>query len=100
MFIAMNRFRIAVGREGEFEELWRKRDSKLDGVPGFREFHLLRGPSADGATLFVSHSLWDSRESFEAWTESEAFKAAHAQSRAPEGVYLGPPNFEGFEMVL
>ena len=96
----MNRFRIAVGREGEFEELWRKRDSKLDGVPGFREFHLLRGPSADGATLFVSHSLWDSRESFEAWTESEAFKAAHAQSRAPEGVYLGPPNFEGFEMVL
>ena len=100
MFIAMNRFRIAVGREGEFEELWRKRDSKLHGVPGFREFHLLRGPSADGATLFVSHSLWDSRESFEAWTESEAFKAAHAQSRAPEGVYLGPPNFEGFEMVL
>lgn len=100
MFIAMNRFRIAVGRESDFEELWRKRDSHLHGVPGFREFHLLRGPSADGATLFASHSLWDSRESFEAWTESDAFRAAHAQSRAPEGVYLGPPNFEGFEVVL
>ena len=100
MFIAMNRFRIAVGRESVFEDLWRRRDSQLEGVPGFREFHLLRGPTDEEATLFASHSVWDSRQDFEAWTESEAFKAAHAQSRAPEGVYLGPPNFEGFEMVL
>ena len=45
MFIAMNRFRIALGREEVFEELWRKRDSHLNDVPGFREFHLLRGPT-------------------------------------------------------
>ncbi len=100
MFIAMNRFRIAVGREDVFEELWRKRDSHLDDVPGFREFHLLRGPTDDEATLFASHSLWDSRAAFEAWTESDAFRQAHAQARAPEGTYLGHPIFEGFEVLM
>ncbi len=100
MFIAMNRFRIAVGRESVFEELWRRRDSQLEGVSGFREFHLLRGPTDEEATLFASHSVWDSRQAFEAWTESEAFRKAHAQSRAPEGTYLGHPEFEGFDVVL
>jgi heme-degrading monooxygenase HmoA len=100
MFIAMNRFRVARGREGAFEELWRKRESYLDGVPGFREFHLLRGPSDGEGTLYASHSVWESRAAFEAWTESEAFRRAHAQARAPEGTVLGPPCFEGFEVVL
>ena len=96
----MNRFRIARGREEVFEELWRKRDSHLDEVPGFQQFHLLRGPSSDEETLYASHSVWESAEAFEAWTKSESFKKAHAQARAPQGTYLGHPNFEGFEVVL
>jgi heme-degrading monooxygenase HmoA len=100
VYIAMNRFRIARGREDVFEELWRKRDSQLDGVPGFREFHLLKGPADDTATLYASHSLWDSRAAFEAWTKSEAFVKAHQQARAPQGTYLEHPRFEGFEVVL
>ena len=100
MFIAMNRFRIACGREPDFEELWRKRESHLDGVPGFREFHLLKGPSDEEATLYASHTIWESGESFEAWTKSENFRKAHAQARAPEGTYLGHPQFEGFEVIL
>ena len=100
MFIAMNRFRIARGREQVFEELWRKRDSQLDGVPGFREFHLLRGPEDETATLYASHSFWSSRADFEAWTRSENFRRAHAQARAPQGTYLEHPHFEGFEVVL
>ena len=100
MFIAMNRFRIAPGREEGFEELWRRRDSYLDGVAGFRDFHLLKGPSDDEATLYASHTVWDSREDFDAWTESEAFRKAHGQARAPEGTYLEHPRFEGFEVIL
>ncbi len=100
MFIAMNRFRIAKGRESDFEELWRKRDSSLDEVPGFREFHLLKGPSDDEATLYASHTVWECRADFDAWTESESFRKAHANARAPKGTYLGHPNFEGFEAVL
>lgn len=100
MYIAMNRFRIAVGHEGDFEALWRSRDSQLSEVPGFRTFQLLRGPTDDTATLFLSHTVWDSGKSFEAWTNSDAFRKAHSQARAPEGTYLGHPVFEGFEVVL
>jgi heme-degrading monooxygenase HmoA len=100
MFIAMNRFRIAPGREAEFIEVWRQRDSHLNGVPGFQTFHLLQGPGDAEATVFVSHSTWDSGEAFAAWTRSEAFRAAHAHAGQQRGLYLGPPHFEGFEVVL
>ena len=100
MFIAMNRFLIALGREIDFENLWRKRESYLASVTGFREFHLLRGSAQDDGTLYASHSVWESREAFEAWTNSDSFRNAHAQGKAPEGTYLGHPQFEGFEVVL
>jgi heme-degrading monooxygenase HmoA len=100
VYIAMNRFRIARGREGEFEEIWRKRDSHLEGVPGYREFRLLRGPEDDEATLYASHTVWESHEDFERWTKSDAFRAAHSGARAATGVYLGHPQFEGFVDVL
>ena len=35
MHIVMNNFKIKIGREEEFEEVWRNRDSYLAGVPGF-----------------------------------------------------------------
>ena len=100
MYIAMNRFRIAIGHEQDFEKLWRERDSQLEGVPGFREFQLLRGPVDEESTLYASHTLWDSEADFRAWTESENFPKAHAQARAPAGTYLGHPVFEGFEAIL
>jgi hypothetical protein len=40
MFIAMNRFHFARGSEAAFEHVWLSRDSHLDKVPGFVEFHL------------------------------------------------------------
>jgi heme-degrading monooxygenase HmoA len=100
MFIAMNRFRIALGREEVFEEMWRNRDSYLDEVPGFLEFHLLKGPTTDEYTLYASHSTWATRQAFADWTESESFRKAHADARAPEGTYLSHPEFEGFEVIL
>ena len=100
MYIAMNRFRIHAGREPDFEKVWRERESFLDGVPGFREFHLLRGDTADGFTIYLSHSHWESRAAFEAWTRSEAFRKAHAGARTPAGITDGHPRFEGYEAVL
>jgi heme-degrading monooxygenase HmoA len=100
MYIAMNRFRIALGHEEDFEKIWRERDSHLDDVPGFRSFDLLRGPVDEECTLYASHTIWASEADFRAWTESEAFKKAHAQARAPSGTYLGHPVFEGFEKIL
>ncbi len=100
MFIAMNRFRIAKGRENDFIDVWKNRETHLDNVPGFSEFHLLRGPTIDDHTLFASHTVWKSRKAFEDWTRSEAFRKAHASAGDARGIYLGPPQFEGFEAVL
>ncbi len=100
MFIAMNRFRIAPGAEADFEEMWRSRDSQLDKVDGFLAFRLLRGPDGEDHTLYVSHSMWRDRPAFEAWTRSEHFRRAHAAAGASKPLYLGPPQFEGFETVL
>ena len=100
MFLAMNRFRIARGCEEEFVEIWRSRDTFLDGVPGFRRFHLLAGPVTDECALYASHSEWDSREDFENWTRSEAFRRAHADVRPNKALYIGPPELELFDQVL
>ncbi|MDX1756144.1 MAG: antibiotic biosynthesis monooxygenase [Marinobacter sp.] len=100
MYIAMNRFRIVPGKEAEFIEIWKNRETYLDNVPGFKSFHLLQGPSYDDHTLFASHSVWESEEAFVNWTQSEAFRMAHANARTAREIYLGPPQFEGFSAVL
>jgi heme-degrading monooxygenase HmoA len=99
MFIAMNRFQVARGREAEFETVWRNRPSNIATVPGFVEFHLLKGPEREDHTLYASHTIWQDHAAFEAWTKSEAFRLAHATSGGAKGLYLGHPNFEGFEML-
>ncbi|WCM86520.1 antibiotic biosynthesis monooxygenase family protein [Acidovorax sp. NCPPB 3576] len=100
MFVAMNRFRIAPGREEAFVEIWRQRDSHLAQVPGFQAFHLLRGDTTPEHTLFASHTVWASRADFEAWTRSDAFRAAHAGAGQKRDLYLGPPQLELFESAL
>ena len=99
MYVAMNRFRVAEGREADFERTWRERDSYLDQVPGFLRFQLLRGEAHEGETLFVSYSEWESHAAFAAWTESEAFVKAHRSSRNPAGTVLAHPAFEGYAVV-
>ncbi len=100
MYVAMNRFRIARGREQDFIAIWKNRDTHLQTVPGFKTFNLLQGASDDECTLFASHSIWESAEAFMNWTRSEAFRMAHANAGDSKGIYLGPPKFEGFEAVL
>jgi len=100
MFVAMNRFQVAKGREQEFEQVWADRDTHLDSVPGFKQFHLLRGPEAEDHTLYASHTIWSDRGAFEAWTKSEAFRKAHSDAGSRKSLYLGHPHFEGFEVAL
>ncbi|MEM8497207.1 MAG: antibiotic biosynthesis monooxygenase [Pseudomonadota bacterium] len=100
MFIAMNRFKIAKGFEPDFEKIWRERDSYLHEVNGFVSFALLKGPEREDHVLYASHTHWATREHFEAWTESDAFRKAHAQASAPKGTYLAHPELETFEAVV
>ena len=66
MFIAINRFQVKKGSEEAFEKFWANRETYLDRVPGFVEFHLLKGPEAEDHTLYASHTVWQSKGAFEA----------------------------------
>ena len=56
MYIAMNRFSVRRGSEADFEAVWLGRDSHLDRVPGFVEFHLLKGPAREDHVLYARTS--------------------------------------------
>ena len=100
MYIAMTRFKVIPGEESAFEEVWRERQSYLDDVPGFLRFNLLKGPGNDEFTLYASHSQWESRDAFKAWTKSDAFEKAHGRTSSTKKTLVGHPHFEGFDAIL
>ncbi|WP_413988886.1 antibiotic biosynthesis monooxygenase family protein [Labrys okinawensis] len=99
MFIAMNRFQVKKECTADFEALWRDREVHIDKLPGFVAFHLLRGPEREDHILYSSHVIWRSRADFEAWTQSEAFRASHRNAGKGPSLTLGHPVFEGFEVL-
>ena len=100
MFVAMNRFKILIGKENDFEKVWKNRETHLDKVPGFKNFNLIKGKSTDEYTLYVSHSIWNSEEDFINWTKSAEFRLAHKNAGSNRHLYLGHPEFEGFTKIL
>ena len=60
MFIAMNRFKIVKGKEKQFEDVWKNRDTHLQGVNGFKEFHLVKGNSEKRAEII--HTLMEGQD--------------------------------------
>jgi heme-degrading monooxygenase HmoA len=92
LYIAMNRFKVMKGAESAFEHVWLSRETYLDRVPG-------RGPERDDHVLYSSHTVWASKDAFTAWTQSEHFRAAHRDAGANKPLYLGHPEFEGFEVL-
>ena len=98
MFIAMNRFKIVLGKENDFENVWKNRDSYLDGVPGFKQFNLLKGSTTSEFTLYSSHTIWASEEDFLNWTKSESFRNAHKDAGKNSILYIGHPVFEGLRL--
>lgn len=99
MYLTMNRFKVKLGAEAAFEAVWKNRDSHLTSVPGFKSFHLMKGEPGDAYRLYVSHTAWDKKDDFLAWTKSEAFRAAHKGAKSHSDIYLGPPELEVFESV-
>ncbi len=96
MYIAMNRFTLHPGQGEVFASRWRERNSLLGDQPGFIRFRLLKLDD----THYSSYAEWESQQAFEAWTQSEAFRKVHSGAKMPEGVVAGPPQFEGWQVML
>ena len=100
MYIAMNRFKIVLGKEEDFENIWKNRNSHLDDVVGFINFNLIKGKEEKDYTLYASHSTWSTEEDFINWTKSESFRNAHKDAGKHRNIYIGHPEFEGFKVVI
>ena len=51
----MNRFKIVLGREDDFETVWKSRETHLEDVKGFKKFNLIKDPKYKEFSLNVSH---------------------------------------------
>lgn len=81
-YIATNRFRVKEGREAAFEKRWADRKSKLGLLDGFRFFTMMRRVEREGTTYeddinYISCTIWEEKEFFNAWKAGDAFKEAH-----------------------
>ena len=101
MYIAMNRFKVLKDAAKDFENVWFSRESHLHELPGFVEFHLLKGPEREDHVLYSSHTVWRSYADFEGWTKSDAFRKSHARAgnERTQPLTIGHPEFEGFHVI-
>lgn len=82
-YVATNRFNVRNGADAKFEKRWADRKSRIATLPGFRFFTLLRKvyesstDEADSKNNYVSLTVWEDKDSFDAWRTGDAFKEAH-----------------------
>ena len=100
MYLAMNRFKIVLGKENQLETVSKSRETHLEKVKGFKKFNLIKGETNKEFSLYVSHSEWNSEEDFWDWTKSESFRLAHKDAASHRDLYLGPPDYEGFKVII
>lgn len=99
MFVTMNRFTIHPEYRDDFEARFQDRAGLVDGEPGFIRNVVLR-PENGSSDQHIVMTLWESREAFEAWTKSEAFRKAHMKAgETPREWFAGPAKLEIFESV-
>ena len=64
----------------------------------FQKLNLLKGQTNDNYTLYTSHSTWDSGQILK-WKRSSIVEK-HSGGGEHQDIYLGSPEFEGFEVIL
>lgn len=89
------RFRVASGREDEWETFVEERSKKVSGQTGFERMYLLR--PVDGETEYRVVSWWSDLENPEAWIRKEIY--AYSESEDHAGIVVGPAQHEILEIV-
>ena len=99
MFVVMNRIPVNPEYTEQFEERFTNRAREVDKMPGFVRNQVLRPANADDPYIVLT--VWQSKEDFEAWVNSEAFQRGHSKSGTlPREAFLGHGKLESFEVIL
>lgn len=81
MITVANRIQVAPEHAEGFERRFRERMHHVDHSPGFERNRVLRPTRAGDPYVVLTE--WESREAFEAWMQSDAFRQAHAGASGP-----------------
>lgn len=99
MFVVMNRIPVNPEYKTAFEERFRNRAGEVDKMPGFIRNQVLRPDKPDEPYIVMTY--WRSKQDFDSWVESDAFKKGHARSGSlPQEAFKGPAKLESFEVIL
>ncbi|TFE26102.1 antibiotic biosynthesis monooxygenase [Cohnella luojiensis] len=79
MIVAINTIKIKSGNVDEIAERF-KNPKGVQHAPGFIRMELLTEAGEEHDELKVC-TTWESREAFDGWVNSDAFKQAHPHSR-------------------
>jgi len=96
LFVVINRLTVKPGTSEKLVERFAQSHG-LEDSPGFVCFTLLEPAWAPGEVNkneYLSMTHWESRETFEAWLKSDAFKRAHAGG--DNSIFAGPPQVVGY----
>ncbi|MGI8857593.1 MAG: antibiotic biosynthesis monooxygenase family protein [Thermomicrobiales bacterium] len=80
MYVMMNRLTVTPENAGHLEQGFAHSAGRMREVPGCGDFHLLKETGTEGAAVYMVLTEWADEASFRAWTESDAFRRAHANA--------------------
>lgn len=113
-YIASNQFKVRDGNGPKFEARWAARKSRLALLRGFRFFTLLRRVNPSNVQYsddfnYVSLTVWQDKDAFNAWRTGDAFKEAHGGTDIVSFIKMigtsllqtkGPPKPAFYEGIL
>lgn len=75
----------------DFLELFKEVESHIRAQPGCQHVQLMQ--DAEWPTVFATFSVWDSKESLEAYRKSDFFRSTWTRTRA---LFAAPPKAESY----
>lgn len=76
--VKINVLSVSPEMRAELERRFGGRAGLVESADGFEGFELLR--PVDGTDRYLVYTRWRDEDSFQRWTESQQFRAGHAQA--------------------
>lgn len=80
MFVVFNELHVPPGGRENVANRFSNSSEKMRSIPGCLDFMFLN--PEDESNYQIVMTKWNSKESYEAWVNSDDFKAAHRERRA------------------
>lgn len=95
-FVVMNNIPVTEDNRPIFEDRFRNRSRKIEVMPGFVAFRLLKPLKGN---TYVVLTQWEKRKDYELWTESEQFKQAHDNKMRKPAYYGDRPFVHTYYLI-